>query len=191
MKNKIDALIVVEGQSDIDFLSSFLDCNFYKVNGSAVNENDIIFLKKAKEKQQIIILTDPDFPGIQIRNKINEKISGCYNAFVRKEVSIKNHKVGVAESTKEEVLNAIKDCQFYSNKIVGSIKISDLYEYGLLGQEDSAKKRKEVCELLNVGYCNGKSMLKRLNMLGIDKIKLEEAVKNVKHWRIKRLFQIS
>jgi hypothetical protein len=34
-------------------------------------------------------------------------------------------------------------------------------------------------------------MLKRLNMLGIDKIKLEEAVKNVKHWRIKRLFQIS
>lgn len=181
MKNKVDALIIVEGQSDIDFLSSFLDCEFYKVNGSAINEKDISFIKKAKQKQQIIILTDPDFPGIQIRSKINEKIPGCYNAFVRKEVSIKNHKVGVAESTKEEVLTALKDAKFYSNKIIGTLKIVDLYKCGLLGQEDSAKIRKEVCELLSLGYCNGKTMLKRLNMLGIDIETLEEEVKNVKH----------
>lgn len=55
----------------------------------------------------IIILTDPDFPGMQIRNKILKEIPNAKQAFVRKEVSIKHHKVGVAESTKEEVNNAL------------------------------------------------------------------------------------
>src|SRR5574344_1202534 len=146
MKNKIDALIVVEGQSDIDFLSSFLDCNFYKVNGSSVNENDIIFLKKAKEKQQIIILTDPDFPGIQIRNKINEKIPGCFNAYVRKEVSIKNHKVGVAESSKEEVLKGLENCKTFNTSFEkGNVVMGDLYELGLVGNERSKILRLKVC----------------------------------------------
>jgi 5S rRNA maturation endonuclease (ribonuclease M5) len=36
MKNKINELIVVEGKSDITFLSSFLSADFYQVHGSAV-----------------------------------------------------------------------------------------------------------------------------------------------------------
>jgi ribonuclease M5 len=179
MKNKVNALIVVEGQSDIDFLSSFLDCEFYKVNGSAINNKDIEFIKKAKEKQQVIILTDPDFPGMQIRAKINEKIPECYNAFVRKEVSIKNHKVGVAESTKTEVLNAIKDCKFYSQKEMGTLKTDDLFELGLIGKENSLIIRKKVCEKLGIGYCNGNTMLKRINLLNISKNEIKEAMKNV------------
>ena len=70
---KIKELIVVEGKSDIDFLSSFLDADFYQVHGSAVNNEDIDFLSKANDSRGIIILTDPDFPGMQIRNKIKDK----------------------------------------------------------------------------------------------------------------------
>ena len=73
-KEKISDLIVVEGKSDIDFLSSFLDADFYKVNGSAINEKDIKYLKEVIKKRDIIVLTDPDYPGLQIRNKINKEI---------------------------------------------------------------------------------------------------------------------
>ena len=39
-------LIVVEGKTDIAFLSSFIDADFYSVNGSAVSEKDIQFIKE-------------------------------------------------------------------------------------------------------------------------------------------------
>jgi 5S rRNA maturation endonuclease (ribonuclease M5) len=50
--NRIEDLIVVEGKTDIDFLSSFIDADFYSVNGSAVNEKDIDFLKNISSKEE-------------------------------------------------------------------------------------------------------------------------------------------
>ena len=42
----VKTLIVVEGKTDIDFLSTFLDYDFYSVNGSAVSDKDIVFIKE-------------------------------------------------------------------------------------------------------------------------------------------------
>ncbi len=179
MINLIDSLIVVEGQSDITFLESFINSNFYAVNGSAINEKDINFIKKAKENLKIIILTDPDFPGTQIRNKINEEISGCYNAYVRKEFSIKNHKVGVAESTKEEIENALSNLLKISNNIVKeTITLSELYELDLLGKENSSGLRKKVTDYYSIGHSNGKTLLKKLNILQITKEDLKKVLKD-------------
>lgn len=174
MKNKYNFLIVVEGKTDIDFLSSFIDADFYSVNGSAVSEQDFDFINKCLEVEDVVILTDPDYPGIYIRNKINENCKGVKNAFVRKEVSIKKGKVGVAESTKEEVLDALNNVQGFNSNKKGNLIISDLYELGLLGGEDSFKKRKYISEKYHLGYVNGKNLLKRLNILGINK---EELIK--------------
>ena len=62
MNDKIKELIVVEGKTDIDFLSSFLNADFYQVGGSAIDKDDIDFLKKANAERGIIVLTDPDYP---------------------------------------------------------------------------------------------------------------------------------
>ncbi len=177
MKTKIDAIIVVEGKSDIDFLSSFLDANFYKVNGSAVSEEDIIFLKNAKKTHDIIVLTDPDFPGIKIRNYINDSIPGLKNAFVRKRFSIKNHKVGVAESTKKEVLYALQNFIVVNkNDKRGNLTQFDFFELGLAGGDDSASKREIIDEKFHLGHSNAKTMLKKINMLGITRKELEDVL---------------
>lgn len=179
MIKKVKELIVVEGKTDIDFLSSFLDADFYQVHGSAVSTADLVFLDKANAKRGIIILTDPDFPGKQIRSKILLKIPNAKQAFVRKEVSIKHHKVGVAESTKEEVLAALDNVVSYSNN-KGVLNINNLFALSLVGQKNSAELRRRVCNSLMIGYSNGKELLLKLNSISISIKELEEIVKNVK-----------
>ena len=178
MKTKINACIVVEGKTDIDFLSTFIDSDFYKVNGSAIDKNDIEYLKKIKNKGvKIIILTDPDFPGKKIRQTLNNELKDVYNAYVRKEVSIKHHKVGVAESTKEEVLNALSGAiNFISESSIGNLTLNDLMECDLVG-ENSTLKREKYCNYLKIGHSNSKTLLKKLNLLGYNKEKLMEDMK--------------
>lgn len=177
MKTSINALIVVEGKTDIDYLQTFIDAKFYKVNGSAVSNKDIDFLKSAKNNADIVILTDPDFPGMKIREYINSHISGLKNAYVRKEFSIKNHKVGVAESTKEEILYALKNCvTFDKNVYVKRVNENDLFDLGLLGKQNSANLRKKVSESLHLGFGNAKSFLKKVNMINISKEQIKEII---------------
>lgn len=183
MKISTNYLIVVEGKTDIDFLSTFLDAKFYKVNGSAVSKNDIEFLKKAKSSHDIVILTDPDFPGMKIRNYLNSEIDGLKNAYVRKEYSIKNHKVGVAESTKEEVIRALENTiTFNKNVCSNNINVEDLFELGLLGRSNSSALRKKVADDLFLGYCNAKSFLKKVNMLNISKEQIKELINAKNKW---------
>ena len=175
MKTKIDCIIVVEGKSDIDYLSSFIDATFYKVNGSAVSKENIEFLKNAKKSHDIVVLTDPDFPGKKIRNYINEQIPGLKNAYVRKEFSIKKHKVGVAECDKEEVLYALKNFVVFDEKnYTNLITINDLFGLGLIGKDNSKELRKLIDENYHLGHNNGKALCKKLNLLGVTKEELEE-----------------
>ena len=175
---KIKELIVVEGKTDIDFLSSFLDADFYQVHGSAIEKTDITFLKKANDTRGIIVLTDPDFPGLKIRNTILKEIPNSKQAFVRKEVSIKHHKVGVAESTKEEVIKALSNLLTYSTDRTNKFKTYDLFSLGLIGNSQANEKRKLLCEKLNIGYSNGKELLLKLNSLTITINEIKEILKN-------------
>lgn len=181
MKIKIPYLIVVEGKSDINFLSNFLDANFYSINGSAVNYDDIKFLKNITKNSKIIILTDPDFPGQKIRNFINENLNhNVLNAYIRKEYSIKKNKVGVAESTKEEIIRALQFLKEYkeSNISKSDLEMIDLYNYKLVGST-SSENRMNFCNYYGLGYSNGKSLLKKLKLLGINKNALKEMINNV------------
>lgn len=180
MKYKCSAVIVVEGKSDVSFLETFIEADFVITNGSEISKETIAYLKSLKEKRNIIVLTDPDFPGLQIRNKIEENVEGVLHAYVRKECSIKHHKVGVAESTKEEVISALKNAFLLKNPLKQSdLTKKDLYELGFIGQVDSELLRKEATEYFNLGFIsNAKTFYKHLLALGITK-------KDLSIWRQK------
>ena len=56
------------------------------------------------------------------------------------------------------------------------ITMMDLYELGLNGRSDSARKREKVGNTLHIGYGSAKAMCHRLNCLGISRTKLEEVL---------------
>lgn len=176
MKKIIDGIVVVEGKSDVAFLSSFLETEFVITNGSEIPEKTIEYLEKSAENRDIFVLTDPDFPGKKIRDTLDARIPNLKHCFVSKENSIKHNKVGVAESTKEEVLNALQNYMTASKEAVGTIKSSDLYAFGLIGQENSEEKREKICKKYHLGFCNAKTFLQRLNYSGITLEEIEESL---------------
>ena len=173
MKKIIDGIIVVEGKTDAAFLSEFIDAEFVTTNGSEVPLETIEYLKKAREKRDIFVLTDPDSPGKKIRDKLDEYIPNLNHCFVSKEHSIKKNKVGVAESTKEEVIKAINQYIVVNKEHIGNISTSDLVNLGLIGDEMSSFRRQKVIDFYCLGYCNAKTFLKRINYLclSLDDIK--------------------
>ena len=176
MKTKINGILVVEGKSDVAFLSQFIDAEFVITNGSEISVKTIEYLKKCRENRDIFILTDPDSPGKRIRDVLDAEIPNLKHCFVAKEKSIKHNKVGVAESTKEEVLNALKNYVVSSKDPIGDIQMSELMALGLVGESDSELKRAKICEKLHLGFCNAKTFLKRINNCGIT---LEEIRKSL------------
>lgn len=167
MKHKIDGIIVVEGKTDVAFLSQFIDVEFVTTNGSEIPTKTLEYLKKVSENRDIFVLTDPDYPGKRIRDVLDANVKKLHHCFVRKEHSIKRNKVGVAESTQEEVLNALNNFITTTTLQKGNVVMSDLVDLGLVGQSNSEEKRIKICEKFHLGYCNAKTFLKRINNCGI------------------------
>ena len=166
----IDGVIVVEGKSDVTFLQEFIDAIFVTTNGSEISKETINYIKELKKKNRIIVLTDQDSPGQRIRHILDENIGGLGHAFVDKKNSIKKHKGGVAESTKEEVLKALSHSIINSKAISQTITLEDLCSLHLSGYDNSSYLRSKVCENLHLGFCStNKTFLKRLNALQVNK----------------------
>lgn len=174
--NKYPALIVVEGKTDRDLIESFLDADIITTNGSAVSRETIDFIKEARKVRDVVVLTDPDFPGKKIRDVLDANIPGLLHAYVPKEKCIKHHKVGVAESNKEVVLEALSHLIPSSSIASPSITYADLYDLGLVSGPASAARREILNKKLHLGFTNGKSLLKRVNALGLTRQDLEDAL---------------
>lgn len=173
-KIKYNAVLVVEGKMDKDLIESFMDVDIITTNGSEVSRETIEYIREIAKKRDVIILTDPDTPGKRIRDIINNEIPGLMNAFVPKNKCIKGHKVGVAESSKEVILEALNHLIPSTPSPTSDLEIMDLYDLGLIGQPSSTEKRQKVEEKLHLGHTNGKTLLARLKALGISKKELRE-----------------
>ncbi len=176
-KIKYNAVLVVEGKMDKDLIESFMDVDIITTNGSEVSRETIEYIRTISKKRDVIILTDPDAPGKRIRDIINNEIPGLMNAFVPKNKCIKGRKVGVAESSKDVILEALNHLIPSTPSPTSDLEISDLYDLGLIGQPSSTEKRQKIEEKLHLGHTNGKTLLARLKALGINKKDLKEYCK--------------
>ena len=177
---KIKEVIVVEGKHDSAVLKQYFDCDTIETQGSAINQEIIEQIKLAQAKRGVIIFTDPDYPGLRIRNIINQEIPNAYNAFVSRDKASNGKKLGVAETPIEEIVRALENARVFSlEKEEKLYTLSDLYELGLVGQINSSFLREKVYKRYNLGYGNAKTLIKRLSSLGINKDELKEYLKEI------------
>ena len=70
------------------------DIETIETNGSAIDEETIALIQKALQMREVIVFTDPNYPGTRIRNIIQERVPGVKHAFIEREEAVRkdNHK---------------------------------------------------------------------------------------------------
>ena len=169
-------VFVVEGKTDVQRLQNYIDADFVICNGSALDKETLEYIKRWSLEREVIVLTDPDYPGEQIRKKIAEYVPNIKHAFVDRSLASNGKKLGVAETKKEELLKAIQNYVVFENDYKENITPEMFMELGLTGGEKASKLRELISKKFNLGHGNAKTLRKRLNMLNITFEELKEAI---------------
>lgn len=175
----IKEVIVVEGKDDITAVKAAIDAEVIATNGFGYKKEFIKTLKSLSERRGIIILTDPDYAGEQIRRDLSAKIKNAKHAFLPQGKALKKGDIGVENATKEDIIRAISKARPEKVEKVIIFTKEDLIENGLSGGEGSRSKREKLCDFLGIGYTNSKQLLNRLNSFGITKEEFYDALERI------------
>lgn len=181
MKKTIKEIIVVEGRDDITAVKAAVDAEIIQVNGFAVRKkNNIEKIKVAEKNKGIIILTDPDYAGNEIRKYIHSFFPNAKDAYITRNEGTKDGDIGVENATPKAILRALENarCTIEDN-VTKLYAMENLIDLGLVGTKDSQLKREKLGEALGIGYSNGKQLLSKLNRYGVSKEEFEEALKKI------------
>ncbi len=153
---KIKEVIVVEGNYDKIKLSGIVDATIVVTDGFMIfkNKSMMRMLSDLADKRGIIIFTDSDRAGFQIRNYIRNVLHGknVKHAYIpdikgkerRKDKPSKEGFLGVEGVNNEIIINALKNAATVENDEASSarrITKADLCIDGFSGLADSHTKR--------------------------------------------------
>ena len=170
MKLYLKGILVVEGKEDASYLSNYIASEIVIVNGFEIPESTISYLKD----KTVILLLDPDEAGLKIRDKIKKLLPNSVDVEIDINKCDRGLKSGVAECQIDEILSKLHIYVDEELKSSSDITKSDLYNLGLVGNKEL---RKKVCDKLNLGNCNGKTLYKRLLINNISLKQLCEIIK--------------
>ena len=153
----LDGVLVVEGKEDASYLSNYISSEIVVVNGYELDEATINYLKGKK----VIALLDPDEAGKTIRNKLNSLIRDVINVEIDINKCNRGRKNGVAECEIGEIMGKLQTFSVKTPENAPNITISDLYNLGIT---ENNELRQYVTDKLNLGKCNNKQLLKRMNL---------------------------
>ena len=153
-KRKIPEVIVVEGKDDTVNLKRYYEVDTY------------------------------DYNGERIRKIIMQEIPQAKHAFLNRGEAVpksktKGRSLGVEHASFEDLEKALAGLVgSYEDENFFDITKTDLMRLGLLMGNDSRKRREYLGEELRIGYCNGKQLIKRLELFGISLAEVEDAMKS-------------
>lgn len=186
--------IIVEGKYDRIKLGSVVDALIITTDGFGIykDKEKMALIRAFAEKDGIIILTDSDGAGFQIRNHIKSCIKNgkIYNVYIpdifgkerRKEKPSKEGKLGVEGIDVAVLEDAFKKAGLFSEEkySVEWISRADLLSDGLMGGQGSAQLRKKLFEALKLPeHLSTSGLLEVLNRL-YTREQYENVLKKVK-----------
>ena len=156
---KIKQAIIVEGKYDKIRLSNLVDAVIIPTNGFELykNKETAELIKMLAKKTGIIILTDSDGAGFQIRSRLRNITRGgeVINVYIpdipgkerRKRAPSAEGKLGVEGVDDEILLEAFRKAGVFAEEQTvrkDTITKADLMELGLVGGENSVDRRAKL-----------------------------------------------
>ena len=180
---KVREVIVVEGRYDKNTLSQIVDATILETRGFGIMKDKAMqnLLRRTAEARGLILLTDSDGAGFVIRNYLKRVIPPKHlkQAYIpdipgkerRKAAPGKEGTLGVEGMKPEVLLQALRRAGATfegetESKSCGELSKTDLYDLGLSGRPDSARKRAALLRSLDLPeHMSANAMLQALNLL--------------------------
>lgn len=171
----IKEVIVVEGRDDERAVNRAVEASTIATHGFGIAKATWELIEKAYEERGIIVLTDPDYAGEQIRKRISAKFPEAKQAYLTQEEAWKDGDIGIENAKPEDIRDALSKARATATQKNNTFTTSDLFELGLAGAEQSAQLRNMIGRILGIGYGNTKLFLRRLNEYGVTREELLNA----------------
>lgn len=175
---KIKEAVIVEGRYDKLKLSNLLDTLIIETNGFAIykDKEKLKFIRRLANERGIVILTDSDHSGFQIRNYVaagipKDKIKHIYIPDIsgkekRKAQPSKEGKLGV-EGMNDKLLLKLFDNAGIDSKsvnVTNPVTNFDLFDLGLSGTPNAKQNKKMLLKKLDLPeFLSTNSLLSYIN----------------------------
>ena len=187
---KINETVIVEGRDDTINLKRAVDCFTIETHGFGIRRETWEQIEKAYSERGIIIFTDPDHSGEEIRRKLTERFPDAGQAYIARKDALKKGDVGVENAEPEVIAGALLRARDLMKRKApleedisakDQITMKDLDELGLSGGKGSRELRQEAGKALGIGYANAKGFLRKLSGFGIKREELYEAIFTIRN----------
>ena len=172
-------VLIVEGKADVIAVKRAVEADCITTGGFHFTNRTLKNIAAAYEKRGIIILTDPDSAGENIRNFLSKKFPNAKHAYIPRDEATADNDVGVEQASPESITKALSKVRTLEINPRSEFTTAEMVTCKLSGGADSSKLRDKIGAILGIGYGNVKTFVRRLNNYGITRAEFLEALKNV------------
>lgn len=175
---EIEEIIVVEGRDDTAAIRQAVDAATIETHGFGIRQETWDLIERAYETKGIIVFTDPDTAGEQIRRRIMERFPRAKEAFLDQAEAAKAGDIGIENASPETIRRALSKVRGEAGSTQPEIfTAADLFAWGLDGTPGAGQRRRVLGKELGIGQATAKTFLQRLNRFGITRGEIEDALK--------------
>ncbi len=175
---KIKEAVIVEGKYDKIKLSNLIDTLIIETNGFSVfkDKKKLAFIRKLANERGIIVITDSDHSGFQIRNYISSAlpkdkikhiyIPDIYGKEKRKKEPSKEGKLGVEGIDDKILLSLFEKANIETQSVEKKDLITsvDMFTLGLSGKQNAKQNKKKLLKSLDLPeFLSTSSLISYLN----------------------------
>jgi len=176
----IKELIVVEGKNDAHAVRLALgEVDIIWTDGYGLTKKKLDYIAEMANRQGVIVFTDPDTVGEQIRNRIQAYVPQVKHVYLTRKVATKQGDIGVENAALHEIRRAFAHIKQDQGTPSEEFTIEDLLLLGLAGTARASEYRLTIGRKLGIGDSNAKQFLHRLNRFGISREEFLQAIEEV------------
>ena len=172
----IHEVVVVEGICDRSAVLAAVEADLICTGGFAFGDDVIARLVRARDRRGLIVLTDPDRAGEQIRRRVEAIAGRCKHAWIPAHACTRGDDVGVEHASPEAIRGALQRARCTVGAPRRAFAMADLDRCGLAAAAGARARRTALGAALGIGYGNAKQLLCRLNGYGVTRAEFDAAV---------------
>ncbi len=172
-------VLIVEGKADVAAINRAIEADCITTGGFHLTRRTLENISAAYKKRGIIILTDPDSAGENIRNFLSKKFPQAKHAYIPRDEATANNDIGIEQASPESIRRALSKVRTREINPREEFTASEMVALKLSSGTNSSKLRDKIGAALGIGYGNVKTFVRRLNNYGITRAEFLEAFKNV------------